>query len=70
MVFFSVVDVIVHRLLAASLGIYRLPDVLQDKAQLTSVSDSKNHITYTFITCSLCNYHLHKVAEVHVIHLG
>ncbi|CDP01774.1 unnamed protein product [Coffea canephora] len=36
-------DVIVHRLLAASLGIYRLPDVLQDKAQLTSVSDNLNY---------------------------
>ncbi|KAL3525159.1 hypothetical protein ACH5RR_013531 [Cinchona calisaya] len=36
-------DVIVHRLLAASLGIYRLPDLLQDKAQLTSVADNLNY---------------------------
>lgn len=35
------VDVIVHRLLAASLGIFQLPGVFQDKPKLTSISDSK-----------------------------
>lgn len=34
-------DVIVHRLLAASLGIYKLPTVFQDRPQLTSIADSK-----------------------------
>ncbi|KAJ0098233.1 hypothetical protein Patl1_29295 [Pistacia atlantica] len=34
-------DVVVHRLLAASLGIYKLPPVCQDRPQLTSIADSK-----------------------------
>ncbi|RVW55126.1 Exosome complex exonuclease RRP44-like A [Vitis vinifera] len=34
-------DVIVHRLLAASLGLYKLPTIFQDNAQLTSTADSK-----------------------------
>ncbi|KAF9592189.1 hypothetical protein IFM89_012683 [Coptis chinensis] len=33
------VDVIVHRLLAAALGIYKLPPIFQDRPQLTSISD-------------------------------
>ncbi|XP_019087947.1 PREDICTED: exosome complex exonuclease RRP44 homolog A-like isoform X3 [Camelina sativa] len=33
-------DVFVHRLLAASLGIYKLPTVFQDRSQLTSVADN------------------------------
>lgn len=37
-----VADVIVHRLLAASLGIYKLPPIFQDRPQLTSIADSKN----------------------------
>lgn len=37
-----VLDVFVHRLLAASLGIYKLPTVFQDRPQLTSVADSKS----------------------------
>lgn len=37
-----VVDVAVHRLLAASLGICRLPDVFQDRPRLTSIADSKD----------------------------
>lgn len=41
------VDVIVHRLLAASLGIYKLPGVFQDRPKLTSISDSK----YCFSLC-------------------
>lgn len=40
-------DVIVHRLLAASLGIYKLPGVFQDRPKLTSISDSK----YCFSLC-------------------
>ncbi|KAL8489895.1 hypothetical protein ACS0TY_025690 [Phlomoides rotata] len=32
-------DVAVHRLLAASLGICRLPDVFQDRPRLTSIAD-------------------------------
>ncbi|XP_019087945.1 PREDICTED: DIS3-like exonuclease 2 isoform X1 [Camelina sativa] len=38
-------DVFVHRLLAASLGIYKLPTVFQDRSQLTSVADSKSPLT-------------------------
>ena len=33
-------DVIVHRLLAASLSISKLPSIFQDRVQLTSISDS------------------------------
>ncbi|KAF9589083.1 hypothetical protein IFM89_018814 [Coptis chinensis] len=33
-------DVIVHRLLAAALEIYKLPPIFQDRPQLTSISDS------------------------------
>ncbi|XP_021907868.1 exosome complex exonuclease RRP44 homolog A [Carica papaya] len=36
-------DVIVHRLLAASLGIYKLPTVFQDRPQLTSIADNLNY---------------------------
>ncbi|KAG7636481.1 Ribonuclease II/R [Arabidopsis thaliana x Arabidopsis arenosa] len=36
-------DVFVHRLLAASLGIYKLPTVFQDRPQLTSVADNLNY---------------------------
>lgn len=38
------VDVVVHRLLAASLGINKLPDIFQDRPQLTSIADSKHHL--------------------------
>ncbi|RZC45016.1 hypothetical protein C5167_037961 [Papaver somniferum] len=34
-------NVIVHRLLAAALGIYKLPPILQDIPRLTSISDSQ-----------------------------
>ncbi|KAF9620193.1 hypothetical protein IFM89_010928 [Coptis chinensis] len=40
------VDVIVHKLLAAALGIYKLPPIFQDRPQLTSISDSKNLLCY------------------------
>ncbi|KAF3440890.1 hypothetical protein FNV43_RR19176 [Rhamnella rubrinervis] len=36
-------DVIVHRLLAASLGIYKLPTIFQDRTQLTSIADNLNY---------------------------
>ncbi|CAO2834115.1 unnamed protein product [Amaranthus hypochondriacus] len=36
-------DVIVHRLLAASLGISKLPAVFQDRPQLTSIADNLNY---------------------------
>ncbi|XP_031495106.1 exosome complex exonuclease RRP44 homolog A [Nymphaea colorata] len=36
-------DVIVHRLLAAALGIAKLPPVFQDKLQLTSIADNLNY---------------------------
>ncbi|KAI4314665.1 hypothetical protein L6164_027553 [Bauhinia variegata] len=36
-------DVIVHRLLAASLGISKLPSVFQDRPQLTSIADNLNY---------------------------
>ncbi|XP_027347779.1 exosome complex exonuclease RRP44 homolog A isoform X2 [Abrus precatorius] len=36
-------DVIVHRLLAASLGISKLPSVFQDRLQLTSIADNLNY---------------------------
>ncbi|KAK9713411.1 hypothetical protein RND81_06G025500 [Saponaria officinalis] len=36
-------DVIVHRLLAASLGISKLPVIFQDRPQLTSIADNLNY---------------------------
>ncbi|XP_002521738.2 exosome complex exonuclease RRP44 homolog A [Ricinus communis] len=36
-------DVIVHRLLAASLGIYKLPTIFRDRPQLTSIADNLNY---------------------------
>ncbi|KAJ6419723.1 hypothetical protein OIU84_029777 [Salix udensis] len=36
-------DVIVHRLLAASIGIYKLPTIFQDRPQLTSIADNLNY---------------------------
>ncbi|XP_047968505.1 exosome complex exonuclease RRP44 homolog A-like [Salvia hispanica] len=36
-------DVIVHRLLAASLGICRLPDIFQDRPRLTGIADNLNY---------------------------
>lgn len=36
-------DVIVHRLLATSLGISELPDVFRDRTQLTSLADNLNY---------------------------
>ncbi|KAK1588841.1 hypothetical protein Q3G72_027675 [Acer saccharum] len=36
-------DVFVHRLLAASLGIFQLPTIFQDRPQLTSVADNLNY---------------------------
>lgn len=39
-------DVIVHRLLAASLGICKLPTVFRDRPQLTCIADSKQHNSF------------------------
>ncbi|XP_061371864.1 exosome complex exonuclease RRP44 homolog A-like [Gastrolobium bilobum] len=36
-------DVIVHRLLAASLGMSKLPSVFQDRLQLTTIADNLNY---------------------------
>ncbi|XP_074308701.1 exosome complex exonuclease RRP44 homolog A [Silene latifolia] len=36
-------DVIVHRLLAASIGISKLPVIFQDRPQLTSIADNLNY---------------------------
>ncbi|XAR73670.1 Exoribonuclease II [Bertholletia excelsa] len=36
-------DVVVHRLLAASLGIYKLPSIFQDRPKLTAVADNLNY---------------------------
>ncbi|KAL3629670.1 Exosome complex exonuclease RRP44 A [Castilleja foliolosa] len=36
-------DVIIHRLLAASLGICKLPDIFQERPRLTSVADNLNY---------------------------
>jgi len=36
-------DVIVHRLLAAALDLYKLPAVFQDRARLTSIADNLNY---------------------------
>ncbi|XP_051124050.1 exosome complex exonuclease RRP44 homolog A [Andrographis paniculata] len=36
-------DVIVHRLLAAALGIYKLPDIFQDRPRLASIADNLNY---------------------------
>ncbi|XP_043726094.1 exosome complex exonuclease RRP44 homolog A [Telopea speciosissima] len=36
-------DVIVHRLLAAALGISKLPPIFQDRPQLTSIADNLNY---------------------------
>ncbi|KAF8405573.1 hypothetical protein HHK36_010480 [Tetracentron sinense] len=36
-------DVIVHRLLAAALGIYKLPQLFQDRPQLSSIADNLNY---------------------------
>lgn len=36
-------DVVVHRLLAASLGIYQLPGIFQDRPQLASIADNLNY---------------------------
>lgn len=36
-------DVVVHRLLAASIGISKLPAIFQDRPQLTSIADNLNY---------------------------
>lgn len=46
---FSMADVIVHRLLAAALGIYKLPGVFQDRPQLTSIADSMDYFLLFYL---------------------
>lgn len=42
---FIFADVVIHRLLAASIGISKLPAIFQDRPQLTSIADSKYTLT-------------------------
>ena len=50
---FYLADVVVHRLLAASLGIAKLPPIFQDRVQLTSISDSMPSTNVHYITILL-----------------
>ncbi|KAM6548251.1 hypothetical protein CsatB_019927 [Cannabis sativa] len=54
-------DVIVHRLLAASLGIYKLPTVFQDRPQLTSIADNLNYRHRNAQMASRASVELHTV---------
>lgn len=49
--FYFLADVIVHRLLAASIGIYKLPTIFRDRPQLTSIADSKQQWTFQLKIC-------------------
>ncbi|PON82756.1 PIN domain containing protein [Trema orientale] len=54
-------DVIVHRLLAASLGIYKLPTIFQDRLQLTSIADNLNYRHRNAQMASRASVELHTV---------
>lgn len=54
-------DVIVHRLLAASLGIYKLPTIFQDRPQLTSIADNLNYRHRNAQMASRASVELHTV---------
>jgi exosome complex exonuclease DIS3/RRP44 len=54
-------DVFVHRLLAASLGIYKLPLIFQDRPQLTSVADNLNYRHRNAQMASRASVELHTV---------
>ncbi|KAF4357809.1 hypothetical protein F8388_024420 [Cannabis sativa] len=54
-------NVIVHRLLAASLGIYKLPTVFQDRPQLTSIADNLNYRHRNAQMASRASVELHTV---------
>lgn len=54
-------DVIVHRLLAAALGILKLPPVFQDKTKLTSISDNLNYRHRNAQMASRASVELHTV---------
>ncbi|KAM6571898.1 hypothetical protein CsatA_015978 [Cannabis sativa] len=54
-------DVTVHRLLAASLGIYKLPTVFQDRPQLTSIADNLNYRHRNAQMASRASVELHTV---------
>ncbi|KAK2975679.1 hypothetical protein RJ640_027782 [Escallonia rubra] len=54
-------DVIVHRLLAASLGIYKLPNIFQDRPQLTSIADNLNYRHRNAQMASRASVELHTI---------
>ncbi|PON50039.1 PIN domain containing protein [Parasponia andersonii] len=54
-------DVIVHRLLAASLGIYKLPTIFQDRPQLTSIADNLNYRHRNAQMASRASVELHTI---------
>ncbi|XP_057964158.1 exosome complex exonuclease RRP44 homolog A [Malania oleifera] len=54
-------DVIVHRLLAASLGIYKLPAIFQDRPQLTNIADNLNYRHRNAQMASRSSVELHTV---------
>uniref|UniRef100_A0A7C9AS55 Uncharacterized protein n=1 Tax=Opuntia streptacantha TaxID=393608 RepID=A0A7C9AS55_OPUST len=54
-------DVIVHRLLAASLGISKLPTVFQDRPQLTSIADNLNYRHRNAQMASRASVELHTI---------
>ncbi|KAG7022441.1 Exosome complex exonuclease RRP44-like A [Cucurbita argyrosperma subsp. argyrosperma] len=51
-------DVIVHRLLAASLGIYKLPTLFHDRLKLTTIADSMKHSLFPNLHIIMLNYNL------------
>ncbi|KAK6924586.1 PIN domain [Dillenia turbinata] len=60
-IFADPADVIVHRLLAASLGIYKLPTIFQDRPQLTSIADNLNYRHRNAQIASRASVELHTV---------
>ncbi|XP_009359619.1 exosome complex exonuclease RRP44 homolog A [Pyrus x bretschneideri] len=54
-------DVITHRLLAASLGIYKLPTIFQDGPRLTSIADNLNYRHRNAQMASRASVELHTV---------
>ncbi|KAL1817405.1 hypothetical protein DCAR_0521835 [Daucus carota subsp. sativus] len=54
-------DVVVHRLLAASLGIYKLPNIFQDRPQLTSIADNLNYRHRNAQMASRASVELHTI---------
>lgn len=54
-------DVVVHRLLAASLGIYKLPNIFQDRPQLSSIADNLNYRHRNAQMASRASVELHTI---------